>query len=91
MLHILNAVQMTIDVEVAVFDDIRDSFRIILHGRNLSRLFDRAGTVGDVGAQPGDVQQGRPTCLHIDSRPDGTGKAECFTFAIHQFETTAGK
>ena len=53
MFHILNAIQVPVDVEVTVLDDIWESFRILLHSRNLFRLLDRAGTVCDISTQPG--------------------------------------
>ena len=91
MFHILDTVQVAVDIKVAVLNEIRNPFRLILHSRNLSRLFYRAGAIRDISAQPSDIQQGRPTCFHIDSRPNRTGVTECLTVAIHQLETTAGK
>ncbi len=56
MFHILDTVQVTVDIEVAVLNDIRDSFRVMLHSRNLPRLFNRAGTVRNVCVQSSDIQ-----------------------------------
>ena len=56
MFHILNAIQVPVDVEVTVLDDIWESFRILLHSRNLSRLLDRARTVCDISNQPSTIQ-----------------------------------
>ena len=42
VLDILHAIEVTVDIQVAVFDRIRDSLRLILRRHDLARLLDRA-------------------------------------------------
>ena len=51
MFHILDTVQVAVDIKVAVLNEIRNPFRLILHSRNLSRLFYRAGAIRDISAR----------------------------------------
>lgn len=58
VLDILHAIEVTVDIQVAVFDRIRDSLRLILRRHDLARLLDRARTLVDIFAQ----------CLYIQVR-----------------------
>ena len=51
VLDILHAIEVTVDIQVAVFDRIRDSLRPILRRHDLARLLDRARTLVDIFAQ----------------------------------------
>lgn len=51
VLDILHAIEVTVDIQVAVFDRIRDSLRLILRRHDLARLLDRARTLVDIFAQ----------------------------------------
>ena len=51
VLNILHAIEVTVDIQVAVFDRIRDSRLLILALNDLGRLLDREGTLVDIFAQ----------------------------------------
>ena len=89
MLDVFHAIEMAVDVQIAIGNGVGNALRRRLHRLNLSRLLNRTGARINVWAQCLDIQQGRPTTLHIDRRPNGTGIAEGVSLLIRQFKTTA--
>ena len=90
VLDVFHAVQVAVDVEVAVPDPESFLRTTLLHGLDFHRRLDGAQAVGEVRVKCRGIEQRGPTAFEVDSRPCRAGIAEDAPLAVAQFEATVG-